>query len=261
MGWTLLVLFGLVAGFYLWQPYRVQWIDKRPDPPPDHLPIEQLDLFRRGVKVMIVVGHPDDAAFYLGGTLMALRDAGASMLQVVCTDGDKGYYPFSDAESLRQVRRTEESEAAGICGIKEVVFLGMPDGRLTVSDVLLKRIQEEIDAFEPDFIVCNDPVFPFRVSHRDHLTAGEAALRSAANAGFRGTFLLFATQGPNTAADVTSRWPEVEQLLAIHKSQFYGEKLDRIRGFVKAYKQEAGMEFGPALADSFRACRLKAGGT
>lgn len=251
------VLLVLSGGFYLWQPYRVQWKDRRPENAPPVVPIEQVGLLEPGRRVLILVGHPDDDAYYIGGTLFRLKSVGANMRLVVCTKGDKGYYPFGDAASLAKVRREEEKRCSETVGIRWVVFLNRPDSRMAVDDGLVGEIAEQIESFKPDFILTFDTKYPYRVSHRDHLAAGEATLKGGAKAHFKGLFLLFATQGPNTAVDITDRWPDVEKLLAVHKSQFFGEKLTRIQNSVKAYKQEAGEVFGPALADSFRACRLK----
>lgn len=254
---VLAVLFVLVAIFYFWQPYRVQWIQRLPDPPLVMVPIEQTGLLARGKRVLIVVGHPDDDAFYVGGTLFTLKELGATVRLIVCTNGDKGYYPWGDSSELAKVRQDEEKACSAAAGVQEVVFLGLPDSRMSPDGAATDRIAEEIRDFQPDYLLAVDPQFPFRIQHRDHLASGEAALKAGKKAGYRGLFLLYATSSPNTAVDVTRFWPDVENLLATHKSQFYGDRLIRIRGFVKAYKIEAGEIFGPALADSYRACRLK----
>ncbi len=249
----------LLAGFwlfYLWQPYRVDWVERRPERPLPRVPIEETGMLSPRSRVLIVVGHPDDDAYYIGGTLFRLKDLDATMRLVVCTDGDKSYYPFSDPKPLRRIRRREEEECARTAGIRDVVFFGLPDSRMAVDDALVERLADQIRWFRPTHLLTFDPKYPYRVSHRDHRAAGQATVAAARKVGFPGWLMLFATLGPNTAVDMTEKWPDVENLLAIHKSQFYGERLAWIRRSVKAHAMEAGERFGPALAEQFRAFRL-----
>jgi len=257
LGITLAVLFLGVLLFYWWQPYRVDWIERHPATPPPRVSLDEIGLIDPRRRVLLVTAHPDDDAFYVGGTLFRLKDSGASVRQVVCTDGDKGYYWFNDSESTARIRQEEELECAKLAGIDEVAFLSLPDGRMTADENLVRRLEKEISEFKPEVILSFDAEYPYRVSHRDHRATGEAVAAAVKGAGFRGWLMCFATLGPTTAVDITNKWQGVENLLAIHKSQFYGERLRRIRGFVKAHAMEAGERFGPALAEQFRAVSMR----
>jgi LmbE family N-acetylglucosaminyl deacetylase len=67
--------------------------------------------------------------------------------------------------------------------------------------------------------------------------------------------LQFSTRGPNFFVDISKEWGAKAKLLAIHKSQFYGEKLDRIEGFVMSMAISDGEQAGKELAEGFRVSR------
>lgn len=256
IGIALGVLAIAILGFYFWQPYRIDLIEYRPDKPLPRIPIEQVGLLEPGRRVLVVTGHPDDEAYYIGGTLFALKEKGARVKLVVLTNGDKGYYPFSDSEGLARIRKEEEREGASLIGAEAVVFFDEPDSRTTVDDELVIKLMREIDSFKPETILTFDPEYRRRLSHRDHRAAGEATVQAARKARFHGWMMLFSTLGPNTAVDVYPYWNQVDRLLAVHKSQFHGERLVRIRKSVLAWAEEAGAEFGPILAEAFRAVKM-----
>ena len=73
--------------FYAWQPWRYDLFERNPDKPLPRLPIGETGLFESGKRIAIVTAHPDDEAFYLGGTLFKLNDSGAKSTLLVLTDG------------------------------------------------------------------------------------------------------------------------------------------------------------------------------
>src|SRR5579871_345220 len=128
--WTLAALGAALVGIYEYQPQRYDLFPRTPPAITPWTAPDSAHLFSAVARVVIVTAHPDDAEFYLGGTLTKLGRAGARLSLMVCTDGDKGYYPFEDAARNRRVRREEQRTAAGMWNAAEVDFLGYPDGRL-----------------------------------------------------------------------------------------------------------------------------------
>ncbi|MFN3683788.1 MAG: PIG-L deacetylase family protein [Fimbriimonadaceae bacterium] len=247
-----------LLGVYLWQPQRIELFPK--EPPTDLAPVDPagLGLLRPGSRVLLVTAHPDDEAFYVGGTLLRLREAGAVVRLVVMTDGDKGYYPFHDSRGTGRVRRAEQQRAAELFGIQSVRFLGLPDGRLQADERSVDALAEEIRSFRPQFLLAFDPEYVRRVYHRDHRRAGEAAVRAAERAGFSGWALLFSTSAANGGLDVTAQWPEAQRLLGVHESQFFGARLAYIQSMVDARARAAANELGLSgrRVEPFRAVRL-----
>ena len=259
MGIALGVLALLFLGFYAWQPWRYDLVERKPDKPLPLLPIKETGLFERGKRIAIVTAHPDDEAFYLGGTLFKLKKSKAESTLFVLTDGDKGYYPFFDSESLAKTRQTETQESAKTVAIKKVVFFSFPDGRLSFEEKTVKRLADEIKKLAPEIVLANDPFYWPRLSHRDHRVSGEITAEALKDIGFTGWVLFFQTNGPNTFADVDRNWSDAQDLLGVHKSQFFGERLERIKAMVSERALEAGDRFGVGFAEPFRAVWLEKG--
>jgi LmbE family N-acetylglucosaminyl deacetylase len=255
--WSLAVLGAALVGVYEYQPQRY---DLFPRGLPAVNPWTDPDsrrLFSPAAKVAIITAHPDDAEFYLGGALTRLGKAGARLSLIVCTDGDKGYYPFEDAARNRRVRRQEQRTAAGLWNAAEVDFLGYPDGRLFAKPDVVSALADRLRRIKPDYVIAFDPEYPPRLSHRDHRNSGEAAERAVKEAGV-GTWLLrFSTRAPNYALDVTAEWPRKEELLRIHKSQFSGDRLSFIYRLVAGSAAQYGRLTHTRYAEGFRCTRLR----
>ncbi len=250
-----LMLLGIVGGLYAWNPQRLHYFAKpvvlsKKDP-------ESANLFKNGTRVTVVVGHPDDAEFYISGTLLKLHQAGAEITLIVVTDGDKSYYPWflTNAEENRKVRRIEQTEASKAYGAK-VVFLGGPDGRYDPDETNLRaKLLSAIQDSKPDYLMAFDDEHVIKVQHRDHENSGRATRELAPQTGAK-WLLLFATYAPTYWVDTTGTWDKRAQLLAVHKSQFFGEKLGFIQGTVLDKALTEGEKIGKETAESFRAIPL-----
>jgi LmbE family N-acetylglucosaminyl deacetylase len=86
-----------------------------------------------GRTVLAVFAHPDDESLACGGTLARLSDAGATVVLICASRGEKGtvsdpgLVPDGD---LGRVRTNELRAAADVLGIAEVIILDHPDGAL-----------------------------------------------------------------------------------------------------------------------------------
>lgn len=247
------LLFGL---FYAWQPQRFDVIERRPSAPLPRVSIDEIGLFEKGKRVVLVTGHPDDEAFYVGGTLFRIQESGAKVTLIVLTDGDKGYYPFYDSETLAKKRQVETREAAKRVGIGEVIFFSFPDGRLSHGEEAIDRLAKDLRRIDPEIVMGFDPLYWPRVSHRDHRISGEVTRDAMKRANFEGWALYFSTVAPTTAVDVDKQWAQAQDLLTVHASQFSGEKLGFIQGFVSQNALETGEKFGHGFAEGFRAVRF-----
>lgn len=127
-------------------------------------------------KVLVLSPHPDDAEFSAGGTLAKMAAAGAEITILIATNGDKGSFEM-DAARLAEVRRMEALRAAGVLGVREVVFLDHPDGELDqlppgrLREQFMRAIRER----KPDVLFTCDPFAPFE-DHPDHRVVAFAAL-------------------------------------------------------------------------------------
>jgi len=246
-------LLGLFIGLYKWQPWEFDLVQRLPADPGPRVDPDAAKLFSPGTKILLVTAHPDDSEFYIGGTLKKLSRT-AEIHQIICTDGDKGYYPFEDYEANRRVRRAEALEAARAWNGKTLRFLARPDGRLRADDGLVSAIQTEIERLRPDYVLAFDGVYPPRMSHQDHRRAGDATVLAAQRAKVP-WILKFSTGAPNFFVDITDQWDDKRAYLAIHKSQFFGERLDRVANMVAHSAEVDGERSGVTLAEGFRCLR------
>lgn len=218
---------------------------------------DKAHLFAPGTKILVVTAHPDDSEFYIGGTLTQLGKT-AKVWQVVCTDGDKGYYgPFANPSENRTVRQAEGRAALKTWGGQDVYFLSHPDGRLRVNSELVDQLVGVMKKVQPDYVLSFDGDYPPRMSHQDHRRAGDAALLAAKQCKIPQWCLLFSSLAPNFFIDITDTWDQKKALLAIHKSQFNGAKLEKVANMVASTAEDEGEKGGFTLGEGFRCVRIR----
>jgi LmbE family N-acetylglucosaminyl deacetylase len=131
--------------------------------------------------VMVIAAHPDDIEFGPAGTIARWIAEGCRATYVLITSGDVG---IADAGMTKaratEIREDEQTEAARITGVEEVVFLREPDGMLQPTLALRKKLVREIRRVRPEVVVTNDPTIYFvngsYINHPDHRAAATAAL-------------------------------------------------------------------------------------
>ncbi|MYV97180.1 PIG-L deacetylase family protein [Streptomyces sp. SID3343] len=133
-------------------------------------------------RVLVLAAHPDDIDFGAAGTVATWTDAGIDVSYCLVTDGDAGGFdPAVPRSEIGGIRRTEQAAAAACVGVRELHWLGYPDGRLTVSLELRRDISRVIRRVRPQRMVIPSPERDWTrlaPSHPDHLEAGEAAMRA-----------------------------------------------------------------------------------
>jgi LmbE family N-acetylglucosaminyl deacetylase len=225
-------------------------------------------------RILAVMAHPDDVDFGIAGSVAAWTDRGIEVSYCIVTDGDAGGSDLSVSRpDMAALRREEQTAAASVVGVKDVTFLGYPDGRLTPSIDLRRDISREIRRVRPDRVVCQSPERMWDriyASHPDHLAAGEAAV-CAVYPDARNPFAhpelleeglepysvaeiwMMAARHASRAVDITDTFDRKIAALRRHRSQVgEGEWLDeRIRTWVEAAAAAAGLPAGH-LAELFQ---------
>ena len=130
---------------------------------------------------LVIVAHPDDIEFTCAGTLARWAKAGTRLCYVLCTSGEVGIAdPGMTKARAAEIREAEQRLAAEIVGAKDVVFLRHPDGMLTPTIELRKKIVREIRRFRPEIVISGDPTIVWAgddyINHPDHRAAATAAL-------------------------------------------------------------------------------------
>src|SRR5215468_9300417 len=111
-----------------------------------------------GRTILAVFAHPDDESLACGGTLARLADAGARVVLICASRGEKGRVSDPALVSngnLASVRSRELDDAARILGIDEVVIFDHPDGDLRWADVPAFHVEIvlAIQRYEPDAVI------------------------------------------------------------------------------------------------------------
>jgi LmbE family N-acetylglucosaminyl deacetylase len=124
---------------------------------------------------MVVFAHPDDAEIGSGGVIARWVAAGCEVAYVLCTDGNAGTADRSvSPQELVEQRAAEQRAAADFMGVKHLVMLGYPDGRLEDTRALLGDIVRAIRTYRPHTVFAHDPFRTKGFQHRDHRVAGIA---------------------------------------------------------------------------------------
>jgi LmbE family N-acetylglucosaminyl deacetylase len=90
--------------------------------------------------VVIISAHPDDMEIGMGGTVAKLVESMAVITSVVVTNGGQSSNPFALTEQrMVEVRREEALRAAGVLGVKDVIFCDEPDTADEINTTAVKR--------------------------------------------------------------------------------------------------------------------------
>jgi LmbE family N-acetylglucosaminyl deacetylase len=131
-------------------------------------------------RVLVITAHPDDVDFAVAGTVARWTDAGIEVVYCIATDGDAGGSDRSVPRSdMAVLRRREQKAAAAQVGVRDVRFLGYPDGRVEATLELRKDLARVIRQVRPDRVVSPSPERDYvrpGISHPDHRAVGSAAL-------------------------------------------------------------------------------------
>ncbi|MDP3768678.1 MAG: PIG-L deacetylase family protein [Dehalococcoidia bacterium] len=123
---------------------------------------------------MVIVAHPDDAEFLCGGTVAKWCAQGWTVYYVLATSGDKGTHDESlSQQELAAVREQEQRDACRALGVRDVSFLGLPDGFLQPDAELRGQIVRLLRRYRPDVVLTWDG-FRSGFNHSDHRAVGIA---------------------------------------------------------------------------------------
>lgn len=220
-------------------------------------------------RALAVYAHPDDVEVACGGTLARWARAGCEAHLIVVCQGDKGSLdPASDPAELAATRADEVAEAAAVLGLASHRLLGVPDGEVEVTAVLVGELVAALRDVRAEVVVAPDPTALLfgrhYVNHRDHRVVGAAALDAVAPAAAMPHYFpdrgaawsvrevwLSSTLEPDVHVDVEPVLTVKAAALACHRSQVDvpGELL---RSVVEQRAEEAGRGAGVRYAESFR---------
>ncbi|MEK7282134.1 MAG: PIG-L deacetylase family protein [Chloroflexota bacterium] len=219
------------------------------------------------IRVMLVSPHPDDGEVGAAGTVARWIKEGREVVYVVCTNGDKGSGDLAmGSATLAKTREQEQRRAAEVLGVKEVVFLGYPDGGLEDTTEFRGKLVRLIRQYRPQVVLAPDPYRKY-LWHRDHRIAGRVILDAIfPYARDHLHYPEFMTQGlaphkvsevylwgsdePDTFIDITETFPIKMAAVRCHVSQFSNLGRDAER-WLRERAEKMGGEHNMGLAEAF----------
>jgi LmbE family N-acetylglucosaminyl deacetylase len=230
-------------------------------------------------RILVIVAHPDDVDFGSAGTIATWTDAGLEVSYCVVTDGDAGGSdPSISRAAMGRIRQAEQTAAAKQVGVRDLHFLGYPDGRVEATLELRKDLARVIRMLRPERVMCPSPdrnYLRLGASHPDHRAVGSAAL-DAVYPDARNQFAfpellaqeklepwtvrevwVAASPTPNHYVDITDVFPRKIAALRSHASQIAdpAELETRLRGWTTRTAQEGGLGEG-RLAEAFQVLQV-----
>ncbi len=108
--------------------------------------------------LLVVLAHPDDESFSIGGTLAKSVAEGSHVHLVVATRGEAGI-PGKDAAETAFIREDELRRACAELGIQQLTFLDFVDGKLDAvqDDLGISSILTLMRQSRPDVVVTFGP--------------------------------------------------------------------------------------------------------
>lgn len=226
------------------------------------------------IKVMVVTAHPDDAEFGCGGTIATWAAEGREIIYVICTNGDKGSSDLTmTSERLAVIREEEQRCAAAMLGVKEVIFLGYPDGSLEDSPGFRDKIVRLVRLHRPNIVITMEPNRK-SIQHRDHRITGTVALDAVFPYArdhlsypehlAEGLMphkveevLLTGSESPDFWVDITDNFSKKITALRCHVSQVGSTSEKDLEERMRNWAKWNGESQGMALAEAFRRIELR----
>lgn len=195
----------------------------------------------KGTRILVILAHPDDPEFFLGGTIKMWTSLGYQVDYGLLTDGELGLSEaFPDPKKLAEMRHVEQRAAADVMGVSSITWFGYPDGFLVPDIEKRKVIARFIRKMKPAIVVSSDPTSYYLgnnyLNHPDHRAAGQIVadglFPAAGNNGFFPELIdegypahrvselwMSLPKDRNVEIDVTPYWEARVSALLNHHSQ------------------------------------------
>jgi len=222
-------------------------------------------------RALAVVAHPDDLEFGSAGAIARWTGQGKTVAYCLLTSGEAGIDGMHPDET-RVVREAEERESAAIVGVKQVDFLGLPDGVLEYGVALRRVIAREVRRHRPDVVLTNNfrPTWDGAtiLNQPDHMVTGQATLDAVRDAANRWVFTdlgdeglepwsgvrqVWAAGSPESqhAVDITDTYETGMASLRAHAAYLRGLGDFDPTGFLESFMRSAGTRLGVRYASPF----------
>lgn len=186
-------------------------------------------------RMLVVLAHPDDESFAVGGTLAKYARQGIQVVLLCATRGEAGISGLANEEAGK-IRELELLQAAKYLGI-EVHFLGYQDGELSKANPhkLLEHIACWIDTVQPQVVLTFGP--DGVSGHPDHVTISNTVTQ-AVEQFFPKVCLLYISPSESTVLGCgvsSSSANPATPLISVDISDYKLEKIRAIQSHVSQH--------------------------
>lgn len=125
---------------------------------------------------LVVVAHPDDPEYGMAAAVAKWTREGKRVTYVLASSGEAGIEGM-DPEEAGPVREEEQRRSGAQVGVRELVWLDLPDGDLADSPTLDEALRQVLDAYPAEVVVTTygGPEFePGLPNQPDHIAVNEA---------------------------------------------------------------------------------------
>ncbi|HXH22923.1 MAG TPA: PIG-L deacetylase family protein [Dehalococcoidia bacterium] len=219
--------------------------------------------------LMAIMAHPDDIDFTSAGTIAKFCSEGWTVYYVLATSGDKGTHENLTRQELAAMREQEQREAAAVLGVKDVIFLGYPDGFVYPTAELRGQIVRLLKKYEVDVVLTWDG-FRTGFNHIDHRNIG-IAVRDALYPAVRdhlyyeehlaeglkarpvNELLLAGSDSPDYFVDITPFIEKKVDAILCHRSQVSTRDREEM---LKRYRSQGRRRGRSGSFESFKRVRI-----
>lgn len=137
-------------------------------------------------RALCVVAHPDDLEYGPACAVARWTTQGKFVAYAVASRGEAGIATMAP-DAIGAMRAGEQLRAAAVVGVRDVDFLGHPDGIIEYGLPLRRDLARSIRKYRPDVLVTINFCERWRSGDwntPDHRNVGVALLDAAADAGY-----------------------------------------------------------------------------
>lgn len=240
------------------------------------------------MRYLVVEPHPDDMAFFFGGTVADLVLQGHEVHTLVVTNGEQGTLnaKYDTDEKLAAVQKEEQLAACEILGVRHVEFMNEKCHFVQATHEFREKIVHHVRQVQPAAVMTIDP---WNMDENpDHRAVGQAVIEACSFAHFHlfhpehleqglktavvAKVILGKTNRANTFVDISATIEKKIEAIACYQSQLemmWAEGKTRLGVLgktnpildqpaelvmpesIRQIAQQAGQEAGLPLAEAF----------
>jgi len=139
--------------------------------------------------ILLFGAHSDDQVYGAGATLAKYHDLGYNIVVVIFSYGEKSHV-WLKPHIIRKIREKESIAAGAVIGYKDIIFLGVEEGKFLKDAIrlgLYQRVEDIIRKYEPEkiFLHSHDEI------HKDHREVNIIVMKVINRMKYNGEIYLF----------------------------------------------------------------------